>query len=207
MFVFWSVIKLTSIYTDYTSEGEREILEVGERFSALWWLQMYPPQGSSGLWAQPWEMGGAWEIILEALCLRDVLPYSCLLLRAVICCWSIPAANYRNPCASSTCIWELEEAGDWGTEGSGLCLTICLVKYWYYLVSFPPTLLRTMQGEPRRLWSFIALTLLSVKHNSICPFLLTLAVHSHTSISKNTMARPCYAETLFALDRPCTAEF
>jgi len=44
---------LTSIYTDYTSEGEREILEVGERFSALWWLQMYPPQGSSGLWAQP----------------------------------------------------------------------------------------------------------------------------------------------------------
>lgn len=48
---FLSVIKLTSIYTDYTSEGERRIREVGERFSSLWWLQKYPPQGSLGLWA------------------------------------------------------------------------------------------------------------------------------------------------------------
>lgn len=152
-------------------------------------------------------MGGAWGIILEALCLRDALPYSCSLLRAVICCWSIPAANYSNPCASSTCIWELEEAEEWGTEGSGLCLTICLVKYWYYLVSFPPALQSMMQGELRRLWSFIALTVLSVKHNSVCPFLLTLAIHNHTSLSKNTTARPCSTETLFALERLSTAQF
>lgn len=113
--------------------------------------------------------------MLEVLCLRDALPYSCLFLRGVICCWSIPAANYSNPCASSTCIWELEEAGEWGTEGFGLCLTICLVKHWYYLVSFPPTLQCMMQGKLRWLWSFIVLTVLSVKHNSICSFLLILA--------------------------------
>lgn len=112
--------------------------------------------------------------MLEVLCLRDALPYSCLLLRGVICCWSIPAANYSNPCASSTCIWELKEAGEWGTEGFGLCLTICLVKHWYYLVSFPPTLQCMMQGKLRWLWSFIVLTVLSVKHNSICSFLWLL---------------------------------
>lgn len=114
--------------------------------------------------------------MLEVLCLRGVLPYSCLFLRGVICCWFIPAANYSNPCASSTFIWELEEAGEWGTEGFGLCLTICLVKHWYYLVSFLPILQCMMQGKLQWLWSFIALTLLSVKHNSICSFLLTLAI-------------------------------
>lgn len=152
-------------------------------------------------------MGGAWGIILEALCLRDALPYSCLLLRAVICCWSIPAANYSIPCASSTCIWEWEEAGEWGTEGSGLCLTIRLVKHWYYLGSFPPSLQCMMQGKPPRLRSFIVLTVLSIKHNSICPFLLTLAIHNHTRISKTTMARPCSTETFFSLERLCTAQF
>lgn len=145
--------------------------------------------------------------MLEVLCLRDALPYSCLLLRGVICCWSIPAANYSNPCASSTCIWELEEAGEWGTEGFGLCLTICLVKHWYYLVSFPPTLQCMMQGKLRWLWSFIVLTVLSVKHNSICSFLLTLAICNNTRISKNTMARPCSTESLFASGRLCTSQF
>lgn len=125
--------------------------------------------------------------MLEVLCLRGVLPYSCLFLRGVICCWFIPAANYSNPCASSTFIWELEEAGEWGTEGFGLCLTICLVKHWYYLVSFLPILQCMMQGKLQWLWSFIALTLLSVKHNSICSFLLTLAIHN-TRISKNPVS-------------------
>lgn len=101
------------------------------------------------------------------------LPYSCMLLREIICCWSIPAANYSNPLANSTCIWELEEAGEWGTEGSGLCLTVCLVKYWYYLVSFPAIPQYMMQGEPQPLWSFIALTVLFVRHASICPLILT----------------------------------